>query len=145
MVVARVKGFHTGGPWSLWVDSGEGSDLCLTQFLVANDPGAAPFTSIITAYAAAKAAGHGAANPAQILVCPGTYVGDLLIDTPGIDIIAVSQDSQQPGGGSGIGHTVVDGQVTFDLAFAGTRLLTTMRWQGIDIRPSAGPAVFVTA
>lgn len=146
MVVKRVKGnTHS---WKLWVDvMEEGSDLCLTQFLVSNDATAAPFTSIQTAYNAAKAAGHGVGNPAQVLVCPGTYTEDVTLDTPEIDVIGVAQDSQGAMGTAadrsptGIGQTILAGSLTIDLVGAATAPATTARWQGIDIRPPAGAAI----
>lgn len=143
MVVRRVQG--TSIAWREWVESGEGSDVCLTQFLVSTNAADAPFTSIAAAYAAAVAAGHGPLNPAQVLVCPGTYSGDFTMDTAGIDVIGVAQDSQESQlvGLRGDGQTVFTGTVTVDLAAAATRDATSARWQGIDIKPALGPGVAV--
>lgn len=139
MVIKRVQGWITG-PWKEFVDTEEGSDVCLTQFLVSTDAAGAPFTTIQAAYAAAEAAGHNAANPAQVLVCPGTYSGPLTLGTPGIDIIGVAQDSQRGRvfGGSGDGQTVFTGNIVVDPVSAGTRDSTSIRWQGIDVKPTTG-------
>jgi hypothetical protein len=145
MVVARVQG--TSIAWREWVETGEGSDLCLTQFLVSTDASGAPFTSIQAAYTAAVNAGHDATNPAVILVCPGTYTEPVTMDTPGIDIVAVGQDSQEAQliGARGDGATVLVGLLTIDLApAAGGRDATTARWQGIDIKPAIGAGIILS-
>jgi len=123
-----------------------GGGGCLTNFLVSPNPAGAPYQLISTAYNAAKLAGYGTGQPngpTKILVCPGTYTDAVLMDTPGIDVIAIDQDSQTAKtiGAPGDGHTVLNGTLAIVLASAGTLQNTSARWQGIDIRPASGAAV----
>lgn len=115
--------------------TGAGENVCLNNYLVSPDEETAPYQLISAAYAAAKAAGHNAANPAKILVCPGEYTDDVLMDTAGIDVIAVAGDSQTADGmrPHGYGQTRMLGTLEIDMASAGSMVETSARWEGIDI------------
>jgi len=123
--------------------TGAGADNCLTQYLVSPSEEGAAYQKISDAYGAAKVDGHNAANPAQVLVCPGTYEDDVLMDTPGIDVIAVASDSQARivAGSHGEGQTVMLGDLEIDMADAGSLESTSARWQGVDIIAEGTAAV----
>lgn len=125
---------------ALWVILGGAgsivSETCLTAFLVAPVASMANFTSIQDAYDAAVAAGAGASNPAKVLVCPGTYTEDIVMDTPGVDIIAVDVDRATTRS-SAFGPTILQGQVTINLDNnPGGPGFNRCQWIGIDIVPN---------
>jgi len=121
--------------------NGNEGAACLTEFSVSDDPDGAAFTSIQAAYDAAVAMGFGPNNPAQVLVCPGTYTEDVTLTTPGINIVAVTNNPQARTPETSIGETVLVGTLTIDLTPAATAEETIIQWQGVDIRPASGVGI----
>ena len=136
-----VLGTEAATTWLAILDSGGvGTANCLTQFLVSPNPAGAPFQLIQAAYDAAFAAGGG-----TVLVCDGTYIEDLILTGHSVDIVHIAENSQQaPAGRGGDGNAVLVGRIIIDLLFNGSRDATTLRWQGIDIRPPAGTPIIIS-
>jgi hypothetical protein len=115
----------------------------LSVFLVSPSGSLSNYTTIGSAYAAAKAAGAGATTYAKVLVCPGIYTEDLTMDRPGIDIVAVAPHRENELADNQAGGTILRGQLTIDLSDTpGAGVLNRCQWIGIDIEPNAGTPTF---
>jgi len=103
------------------------------------------YTSVMAAIAAAIADGYGGVAPATraiVLVCPGTYVEDILLE-PGIDVCALQQAVGYPTPNDlpSASATVV-GKVTLAAGAGGDPSTTWVYWRGIDIiQPAASIAI----
>jgi len=116
---------------------------CLSVFLVSPDGSLSNYTSIQAAYDAAKAAGAGASTYAKVLVCPGTYVEDVTMDRPGIDIVAVALHRENEQADVQAGGTILQGQLVINLSDTpGAGVLNRCQWIGIDIEPNGTTPTF---
>jgi hypothetical protein len=101
----------------------------ITPYIVGKDA-TDPYALIHTAIAQAVADGHGIANPAIILVKPGTYTEDV-VEYPGINVISLMNDKAY--------QTKVNGTLTYSCT-TGTLGNNLASWLGVDVS-SGSPTV----
>lgn len=90
------------------------------KYVVSKGDPVAPFATISAAIAAAVAAGHGSANPATVLVHPGTYTENVTL-RGGIAVVAFDQSVNLVAGGST--NTTISGNVTCNAGDSGNFVL----------------------
>lgn len=133
--------FYGDSQNDIWIAVSLGARNCLNAFLVSPNGGGGAHLTIGDAYAAAKAAGRGISNRAEILVCPGVYTENLTLDTAGIDIIGVSpSDNNEQRTLSNVltGPTVLNGTLTVNFGAGGSANARFAAWRGINIDTDLG-------
>jgi len=131
----RVIDDSATSPIKLWSSqkiaamiSGMGS----LAYVVGKDTGD-PYSSIQAAITQAVTDGASMTTPATVLVKPGAYTENVSL-APGVAVVAVAQGSR--------GMTLLQGQLEFSAASAGTLEENTASWCGIDVDAgSAGYAL----
>ena len=128
-----------GVPGINGIDGANGADgadgINAAQYVVRPGATAPYFSSIQAAVTQAVLDGRNAANPAVILVEPGTYTEDVILTQAGIYVQGSAQF-----GASGSYYTVLRGKLTIDPAVGSGNFFS---WSGIDITATGNTAVYV--